>query len=136
MVFRASAVSAVVLMVAFLILAGGVTRANAEFHTLEELAKQCDPKTGGRDGVALCYGYIAGVVDAMDAQRVPNGAQQCLPPNVRLKQVVENLFRFVVNNEDRAMREGWATESASTVVIIATGNTWCPMDSEYSKGLR
>jgi Rap1a immunity proteins len=74
---------------------------------------------------ALCFGYVVGVSDAMQAAQATGGAlfgwQACLPPSTTAEQVMEVAVRFLIAHAEAQQ------SSASGLVAKALSDAFpCP----------
>ncbi len=109
-------VKIVTLAFAGILTAASATHGDSFIHGAELLARCTSEYRAQQD---FCAGYIAGVVDLTEAQRLVNGNGACMP-DVKLKQVTDVVTRYLKDNPaDRNI-------PAAISVQIAIEDAWCP----------
>jgi hypothetical protein len=92
------------------------------FFGADVLYQKCIAPADGPDA-NQCTGYVAGIADSLEANRIANGLPNCIPqdiPLVRVRQAVtRSLLHYVATNPN-------VTHSAAGLAAKAITDTWCP----------
>jgi Rap1a immunity proteins len=92
------------------------------FFAADLLYQKCIGPAEGADA-NQCTGYVAGIADSLEANRVANGLPNCIPPDiplVRVRQAVtRSLLHYVAENPH-------VPHSAAGLAAKAITDAWCP----------
>jgi hypothetical protein len=92
------------------------------FFGADVLYVKCIAPADGTDA-NQCTGYVAGIADSLEANRIANGLRNCIPPDVpliRVRQMVtRSLLRYVAENPH-------VPHSGAGLAALAIKDAWCP----------
>jgi hypothetical protein len=92
------------------------------FFGADVLYLKCIAPSDGADA-NQCTGYVAGIADSMEANRIANGLPNCIPPDIpliRVRQIVTlSLLHYVAEHPN-------VPHSAAGLAAKAITDTWCP----------
>lgn len=92
------------------------------FFGADVLYVKCIATAEGPDA-NQCTGYVAGIADSLEANRIANGLPNCIPrdiPLVRVRQAVtRSLLHYVAANPN-------VPHSAAGLAAKAITEIWCP----------